>query len=250
MKRLILIVSMLCAFLLPVPSWASFTFIVGCGDNNDATATTITATCAGVAAGDLVSVWTTFEGLTTTTVSVSDGTTTFTQDPLGVFDQPSGTDEPHSVMHYLLSSVATGSVTYTSTFGSTQAVRRIVVQVYRPSAAATFESSNRAGGTTGTALASGNITTVGTDGVAFGANASYGNTPSDASLQINGVNQQQITNAGSYVKTKIWSRTYSAGFTGQATATQDASNRWNCAVWAFQISAGANVSQFRKRRLP
>lgn len=215
-----------------------FTY-VGTGQNgSSSSATTLAATVAGVHAGDLVLVLSKWES-SDTTVSVSDGTSSLTQ--TSASHASVGGSEPYSTCHYLLSSVASGSVTYTVTWGAARPFRDIVVIVYTPSGSVVTDGTPPAGaGGTGTAAASGSITTTGTDGIAFGTYGEYGR-PITAT-KINGVNSDRIVTGGFANHSAIWAKSYTSGFTGTASGTLDLSERWVLEVIAFKISGGSGVT--------
>lgn len=246
MRRLILLFSLILTFFLPVTSWAAWTFVTGCGHNVGVPGTSIACTVAtNVAAGDTVFVWHTNETGQSPT-SVTDGTSTFTIDPDGVLIANSIT----SVAYYLLSSTALTTPTYTVNHPSAD-ISRIVVQVWRPSAGATVSFVDSITGTgNGTALTSGNLVTGTEDGLVFGANGHTGVGPDDTSLQINGVAYSQLQKDDG-AKTKVWSRTYSTGFTGAATGTNATADNWHVTAMAFkQVAGGAETKYFKRRQLP
>jgi hypothetical protein len=107
--------------------------------------------------------------------------------------------------------------------------------VFTPPAAASLDGTPVAAFGTSTSLASGNITTTGTDGVAFGFYAEYG--ADLGSEQINGVALARKQGATG-LRGELWQIAYSAGFTGQATATLGVSAPWIGGVIAFKAAAG------------
>lgn len=219
------------------PAWASFTFVGGCGGNDDSgTTATVSCNVAGVQAGDLAFVTDSFEG-STTTATCSDGTSSLTQTAFGVTAGARGT-EPWLAAFYIMSSSASGTVTYTTTLGANRAFKQIAVQVWRPSAAASLDGTAVAASGGTTPISSGNITTTGTDGLAFGSYAEFGQATT--SELINGVaeDQKQIANAPSSRNTTQWSRTYSSGFTGDAGGTMGGNEQYTLGVTAFKIGAG------------
>lgn len=113
----------------------------------------------------------------------------------------------------------------------------MIVMVYTPSAAASFEASHLGAGTS-TSLNSGSITTSGTDGVAFGGYGEYGGQVSASSEKINAVVAEDIQVDPGAGNGRAWARRYSSGFTGAATLTLTASWEWLGSVMAFQISGG------------
>lgn len=215
----------------------SFTYVnANAAGGGSSSVGSIGVAVTGVHAGDLVVVGVKFEG-STTTVSVSDGTTTFTQDPDGVQGN-AGSQEPWTCVSYLLSSVASGTLTYTATFGANRTWTSICVMVYTPSAACSFDNSNTGTGNS-TAVSSGSTVIAGTDGVAFGFYGEYGNAINV--LLINGLAAEHsifVDPTGNTQHDVLWSRAYSSGFTGAASGSLSSAERWNCTIMSFQIGGG------------
>lgn len=218
----------------------SWTFVDSDGANGAGSSTTIASPGLTVNVGDLVVVMAKWEGADTT-VSFGDGTSTLTPWSIGNQGTTGSNNEPHLAVAYILASVASGtnSVVYTATFGATRAFRDIIVMVFTPSAACSVDGSpncnaGNSGAGTGTTLASGNITTSGTDGIAFGAYAEYGATL--LSDQINGVALAHSQTAGT--ASTLYNITYASGFTGQATGQFSSANRWVLGVIAFKVGGG------------
>ena len=214
----------------------AWTFVDSDGVGEAASSTTVVTPGLTVNAGDLVVVLVTREGSEANTLSVSDGTSTLTEWSVGQKDAGQFTLD----VFYILASVASGtnSVVYTATFGAARGYRNIAAMVFTPPAAASLDGTPVAAFGTSTSLASGNITTTGTDGVAFGFYAEYGQDL--GSEQINGValaRKQEATG----LRGELWQIAYSAGFTGQATATLGVSAPWIGGVIAFNAAAGGAV---------
>lgn len=212
---------------------AAFTFVAKAGAAVDVDSDPISVQLTGIQAGDLIAACVKHEGADTTR-SISDGTSTLTAAPTTEQNHSGG--EPHSECFYLLSSVATGSPTYTLTLGGNREYKRMVVYAYRYTGTASFDTSNSGQGT-GTAIASGAITTTGTDEVVFGFYGEY-TTATLSSVNINGSAADQTQTAGA-ASSAMWSRVFTGTFSsGQATATASASDRWTSAVMAFKASGG------------
>lgn len=207
----------------------TWTYRTGNGTGGGATSsTTVATTLTGIASGDTIACTVKWEG-TTTTVSVSDGTSSFTQTVAGVI----GINEPFESMHYLISSSATGSVTYTATFGAARPWKSIVCQAYSHTGSTPVLDGTATGASgVSTTCSSGNTTTAGTSGLAFGAYGEYG--ASLSSPLINGAAASQTTTAGSQ-NDALWSKTYSSGFTGAATGTLNFNNYWDCQILTLNI---------------
>lgn len=209
----------------------SWTFHASVGNTGSASSTTVAVTGLTVTAGDLVVVIVKHEG-GSATVSVSDGTSTLTS---GFGDQSSIGGDPFLSMHYITSSVASGSVTYTATFSAARTFRDIAVMSYTPSAGTvSIDGTPASLGDHSTAVNSGNTTTSGTDGVAFGGYAEFGDALT--SPLINGVAADH-TQLATGTNSEIWSKTYAGGFTGAASGTISFDN-WSCGILAFNLTAG------------
>lgn len=236
MRRLAL--ALLFVLGLVSPSWAGFTLNTSGATASGGGGTTIDKALTGILADDFVFV--VCGNLSSNTMTVSDGTTSFT----------AATVRSNNTIRfqafYLLASVATGNVTYTCTFGASSSSRDISVYVFTPTATPSFDQEASTGSATGTSLTSGNVTTTGTDEIVFGAGYND-NTSIYSAQQINSVAADGTTSQPGEVS--IWYRVVTATFTGQATATIATSSRWICTVTAFKIAA-ASASTIRRRIIP
>lgn len=187
-------------------------------------------------AGDLAVGFLKWEG-TSTTATASDGTTSMTAWSKGVIS--SGGSEPFMDAFYILSSVASGSVTYTFTPGANRTFRDVAVMTYTPSGTVTTDGTAASANGNSTAPNSGNITTTSSDGVAFGFYGDFGNTV--GTEKINAIAAEHVQNAGTNLS-EMWSKTYAAGFTGVAQATLGGSGLWLCGVIAFQNTASGGAT--------
>lgn len=200
-----------------------------------------------VATGDLVLCWTRYEGADTTT-TVSDGTTTFT----------AGTRYSHAVglvgqFHYLLASVANGTVACTQTLADAREYRAIITMVFSKTGTPTFDAQNGATGT-GTALDSGAITTADTDEVVVGGYSNFGGGL-PTSEAINAVAATAVVDDANSLSA-MWYRILTATFSGGAATGTISSEAWVCAVLAIKATAGGGGSsivpiagrQYRERR--
>jgi len=201
------------------------------GTGSGSGSTTVTVTATGVKAGDLVVVPVKWEG-GDTTVTCSDGASNLTE-TTAVHRTDGGGGS--MTCFYLLASTKSGSVTYTATFGASRTFQDIGVMTYSPTrrGAVLDGTPSSAAGSSAT-LNSGNITTSGTDGVAFGYYGETGNTPS--AQKINNVAADQVLSFGTAPRSSLWSKAYSAGFTGAATATISPSGVWNGGIIAFNLT--------------
>ena len=209
-------------------AWATIAYVTESGTDESGSATTIAVTQAGVTAGNAKVCWVKHEGAATT-ITISDGTTSFTADALGV--QHHSNNDLHGEMLYLLSSVASGSVTYTATFGAARVFRSIMCWEYSYTGTLAYDTSQFNQGNS-TAVASGSITTTSSDELIVAGYGEYSaNTLS--SMQINGVAADHTHQFASPNFTGTWDRVVSAPFTGQATATLSGS----AAAWLGHVIA-------------
>ncbi|HEY3486257.1 MAG TPA: Ig-like domain-containing protein [Ilumatobacteraceae bacterium] len=214
------------SFTLDVSATAGAPLVFGhsAGGNADGGGTTLSVQLTGVQAGSLLVAYVKWEGVAGT-ATVSDGTSTFTADTMN----NAANGDLHGQFFYLLSSSRSGNVTYTATWNGSRSYRKLIVYEYtRSGGTVVFDGSNRATATTGS-LNSGAITTTGTDEVVFGAYGEY-NANSTTNEQIGGVVADRVVRA-SYAS--MWSKTFTAPFTGAATATGN-SSEWIGSVIAFK----------------
>jgi hypothetical protein len=198
--------------------------------SNNGAGATLGVAVTGVTAGDLVFV--TGSCFAVTAYTCSDGTTTLT--PLTQVNQSNSGGSIRGF--YLLSSVASGTVTYTITFTGTPTGRNICVYVFHPSAAVTFDQATGVESVATTAGSSGNITTTGTDELSFGAQANE--NQSNSSLEkINSVARTAVINSG--LNSTLWYLAQSSTYTGPASETIASSTRTCTIIAAFKIAAGA-----------
>lgn len=200
-------------------------------------------TCAvpNVVAGDLGVVLMKWENTTTTVSSCTDGTTTWTASAAGVTNNGGANGEPHAATDYLLSSVATGSVTVTCTLGAAKTFRDVVVMYWTPPTSTTSVSVDGTAtgnsATTGTTLTSGNITTAtnAQTSVCAGTYSEFGATIQDT--LINSAVRQAYKVASGTGNSAMWGTVYSTGFTGGASGTLSTSNRWTSQIACFKANA-------------
>jgi hypothetical protein len=192
---------------------------------NHGTASTIQLT--GVVAGDLVFIAVAW-ALASGSVTVSDGTSSFTMRPAvanGIgFSVQGG---------YLLSSVKSGTVTYTI---SGETPSSVIVLEFSYSGVCTYDKGTGASGNSAS-LNSGNITTTGTDELAL-AIGDANTAPS--SEQIDGLAADSSYASGAPLY--AWWKAFASTFTGAATATIT-SGYWVCSIDSF-IEAAYDPKQF------
>lgn len=191
----------------------------------------------GVQAGDLIVASCNWDGATTT-CTVSDGTSTFTA-PAGNQVGGAGGTTITQCFRYLLSSVATGTVTYTMTLAQARSFRRIMVRVFRPTATPEYVGLAQAGGSSNSPN-SGNLAVTGTDILAVGAGC-YFDTQFSTTRTINGesVTGNLIAGVDSGAANGYAEQAYllkNAGFTGAFAASLAGSDGWAAHLAAFRIA--------------
>ena len=203
------------------------------GISNDASGATLGATLTNVQAGSLIVAFAKWEGAAGSTVTLSDGTSTFSAD----VQNDAANGDLHGRFFYLPASVKTGTVIYTASWSQARPFRRLAVYEYRAGGGSVaFDASNRATATTGS-LITGNVTTTGLDEIAFGAYGEYDVTTTTGE-QIGGLAADQVVRA-SFVS--MWSKRFTGAFTGAATATGN-STPWIGNAIAFKHVGIANAA--------
>jgi hypothetical protein len=203
-------------------------------DSSGTPVASLGVTLTGVAAGNLVAVWGKHEGATAS-ISVSDATSTL---QAGTY-QANPPADSFGQWNYILSANS-GNRTYTESFGgASRAFPSIIAFEYSAAGKVwSFLGQSAANGTS-TAPNSGNFTTSGDDGVAFGGYAED-STNFTSSEQINSVaaDGRKQTPAGADPRnyTVAWRKAFTAGYTGAASGTLGSSVAWACAGIAFSAA--------------
>lgn len=194
---------------------------------NPADTASIAVTRAGVTAGNLIVVWAGHQGGTITIVISDSGGSSFTHGTIN-------DSTPHGRFAFAITG-ASGSVTYTATFGANAASRVIHVWEFATTATPTLDTQGTSQGTA-SAASSGNITTTGIDELVMAAGMSAGGTLWSA-LAINGVAADDSATSTTFGNT--WYRLVSATFTGAATGTISGGGaQYICTALALQIGGG------------
>jgi len=217
------------------------TYVQGNVAGNDAGSTSITTTLTGVAAGNLIVIYVGWEGATTT-VSVSDGTSSFTG-----LDATSGAGgDLWGRWFYLLSSTS-GNKTYTVTYGASRSYRRVAVMEFNSSNTWALDAGPSVGSVAGTNPTSGNITTTGSEVVALGACINYGSNTSESQTIGGSASAGNVqTEAGDSIV--MWYRI--ATVSNGSAVSSPAWVTWVCDIVAFKAEAGgASSTPSLKRRL-
>lgn len=170
--------------------------------------------------------------------TVSDGSSTFAygntvQDALGIACMR---------LAYCLSSVASGTVTYTGTFPGTSDHWGIDVMEYSGNSLS-LDNSNLGATGTGSAAASQNFSTTGTAEVVFGGVSMYAAVPSFSSPLIGGAAaDQSIYNyVGFYRGGALWSKIATVS-SSNASITSATGYNWTADAISFKEGGGASAS--------
>ena len=195
-----------------------------------ASSTTIALAITGVASGSLLVVAAKYEAATGVSFTCADGTHTYIE---GTLVEHSGGGLA-SRMFYVLAATA-GDYTVTVTFGSAKAYRAMIIEEYSYTGGTiSFDTEPTSGNGTSTALATGNMTTTGTDELVV---AGYGLTNGTTSAHL--VNSAAADGAyQSAYQIGTFNRAVAATFTGNASCTLDGSNSWCISALAFKITSG------------
>jgi hypothetical protein len=210
----------------------AWTFVNSGGNGASASGSTLTFTIAGVHVHDAIAISVKWESADTT-ISGGDGSASSFVDAFVGAHVTDGTG--FHTMLYCLDSQTSGTVTYTVTWGAGQPFRDTGGMAYTPPSTPSLDGTPHAATGNSTAFNSGNITTTSADGVAFGGYGETGGVPTDSTAQINGVNKDQIVGFGTAGNSRLWSKAYSAAFTGAATLTIAPSNPWGGGIVAMGV---------------
>ena len=252
MKRLVRLFSLLLALLVPSQSFAGWTQIaLAAGYDAVSGTTNNTSTSLNVAVGDLLIAHTGWQGAVSgdvVTVDQSDGTDTFTTPAAAKGVQAS---DIGTALSYLIVGGADATFTPRFTLSAAGTRRGIAVYQFRPDASETVSADGaNVGLGLGTALATGTITTTGTDEVVVGGGG-HDNGSLLTVEQIGGVNADGSSDYDADGFYGIWYRILTATMTnGTADATAAASDNWAISVHAFKSEAaggGAETFGFRRR---
>lgn len=204
---------------------ASFTFVQKAHSTSAANAATQTVQLTGVTAGNLIIVGGKAEGINGTTVTgISDGTTALTVS--GPTDHAN--NDLRWVFGYLLSSVVSGTVTYTITHSAaTPAFFWTFAYEFSGGGTLAFDAANGTASVGMTAnVNSGNITTGAAVAVAVGSYGHYSGGTLTA-IQIGGVNKDgcEPTTPGAS-ESAMWYRILSSVMTNGAATGTIAAAQW------------------------
>lgn len=221
----------------------AFTFTQNNRSHNDASGTSLTVALTGVTAGALIVLPVGWEGADTT-ITASDGTSSFTA---GTHASPNG--DQYACFLYLLSANS-GNKTYTITWAASRPGRHCQVWEFGSTGTNSFDVQNTGTGASGS-LASGTVTTTGTDEVVMGLGFPYGATLATSAEQIGGVSADGQLRAGSSENMNGWYRILTGTASGiAATATMDSID-WVCNIIAFKAaSAGGQPTMARWGGVP
>jgi hypothetical protein len=214
----------------------SFTFKFSCENGGGGGAGSLAITSANlvsgtytVTAGDLIVCWAGGDSTTTITGVDDGGSSTF------VSKTGTAGGAVFGQFWYCLASVGTGSsLTYTVTFSASTSQRTFQLMCFTPSASVTWDAENAGSTGVGSAPATGNITTSGTDGLVLLGENNEGNGA--ASLQT--INGTGVTGTVGPSAGNMSYLAYAAGFTGAGAMTIAGSSRWVANLISFKIAGG------------
>ena len=221
----------------------AFTFVNSNQAGAGASSTTLQVTVTGVGAGNLIVIVCGWGLSSDTTLTVTDPNSTFTNGTLLRNVDP--TPDNCSAMAYLLSSVSSGSVTYTMTLGTAAVDLEIQAWAFSYSGTASLGAANAAQGNS-TAPNSGNISPSGTDLVVMGAAMIEGADSVTASAPLINGAAAEGSNLNFQGVSNVWYDILSAGFSnGAASCTFDVAKAWVANVMAFKaVEGGAAPSAY------
>lgn len=226
-----ILVAVVFLLLASLPSQASSTFVQSAANECTGSGTTCAMTVSATGAGNLLVVFAKSEVGGATTVTASDGTTSFSIGPNVL--QTGG--DLYGQWLYLLSSNS-GKTTITVTWAAARSFKRVRLMEYSASGAFSLDGTGLAvtyDGSIGL-VDSGNITTTGSDEVAFGMyGEANGTTPSTPLIDL--LAADQSTDGGGNFTT-LWSRAFASTFTGSASIVANGPSI--VGILAFSIGGG------------
>jgi hypothetical protein len=196
----------------------------------------------GVVAGNLIVGWIGWEadaGLSDQTITVSDGTTSATIGTKNLFG--TGADgDPCGYFWWILSSVASGNLTYSCTISGNVQQKFMAVMEFNVDAGDTVskDQENATAEGTGSAFTSGTITTTGTDVVILGGFHVWTLRVTPSGWKIGGVaaDGQEYYTTDYKRNGALW---YKITTGTNITAYCDGGNdEWVCSVVSFKSTAG------------
>lgn len=209
----------------PAASSQSFSVLQSKTTTGYGSYTTIQPT-SSVTAGSLIVIWATW-GAQSGTPTISDGTTSLTA---GTQNHTTGSF--YGQFFYLLSSVASGSLTYTFTLAGSPTYVNMKFYEVSHSSATTLDAQNTATDY-GTAAVSGTISTANAVSIVFGGLDDYGASPPFTSPTIGGT-AMTATLADSWSNGSGYRILSSTMTNGAASFTVSSSSQWVSSIIAFK----------------
>jgi len=210
-----------------------YAFVKSAGAADDTSDTSMAVALATVTAGHLIVVWAKYEGATTT-VTISDGTTSLTPRTT----RAHANSDLHGQFFYLPASVASGSVTYTATWSAARTYKALIAFEINPTGTAVYDTEALNSGTS-IAVTSGNITTAAADSVVL---AGYSNYTVDI-MSVRTINTvandnnraADNTTGATTIRSCVWENVFTSTFTGAADALlPNSTSEWVCNIIAFK----------------
>ena len=240
-NRLGLTLTLLLCCLWAVPASATIADSTrGCSNLNTGTGSTINCNFASVAAGSLIIATMRWEA-TDATPTMSDGTTSFTCLTRIV----GSTDPVYHRMCYLLSSVASGTVTYTWTIGATVSYIVMYVHEFTHDSAVTLGNvpSGSGVGGTGTAVNCGAFSTANNGDLSIAGQGAYG--ASVSTLYSIGGTTTGVANDETNPYSQIWWKVVASAGSAVAELVLGGSSSWACSSISFTEGGAAASGAWR-----
>ena len=213
------------------------TFVQSASANGDGSSTTLAVSLTGVGSGNLIVVYAGFFNEATTSMSVSDGTSTLT----GLTQRHAGTNNHDGQWFYLLTANS-GNLTYTVTYGAARSFRRIWVGEYSYTGTASFDVENFNNSDVTNVLAGGVITTTGTDELVLSSHQCHVGAHI-SSPQFDSVAADRTTQIGS--NADVWDRILTATVSNKEASGTAGSAQWLSITASFIITGGGARGLFR-----
>lgn len=220
----------------------AFVFLQSASASNEGINTAVDITLT-LTSGSLLVGWAKHEGTTTTeTMAKSDATNAFTMDT--EINHANG--DLHGRIGYLFGHSMSGSTTLRFSVAAARPYKRFLIMEFSYTATPSYDAGNQ-NQSNGATLASGNITTTGTDEVVIGTFGEYFGETTNTE-QINGV---AATGRVDATYSSMWYRILTSTFTGgQATANFPIGGAYISAIIGIKAVAGGGTPSFIFRRDP
>lgn len=213
----------------------AFTYVQAANATTTTSSTSSSVTLNGITAGNLLVLWVKFEGGGATTVTVSDGTSSFTAAPTQI-NHSNG--QLNGQFFYLLSANA-GNKTITATYGAARSYKRMIVSEYSYSNTAAFTDDAGNYGNSASP-SSGNMTSYNGANLGVGGFGEYAGTTTSSETIAGNAASNPAAMTATYASS--WYYIDSTTYTGPA-AGSISSSEWVCGGICFEdVAGGTTVS--------